>query len=73
MPLEKGRAEHAGCLLEKFETNPRMIECAVFQDESDFQLQVPINSQIIVFILRVKRKMFPIKIFLIKLIDNLLK
>ena len=41
----KRRVERAGCLLEKFETNPRMIERAVFPDESDFPLQVPINSQ----------------------------
>ena len=41
----KRTAECTGCLLEKFETNPRIIECAVFQDESDFLLQVPIYSQ----------------------------
>ena len=41
----KRRVERAGCLLEKFETNPLMIESAVFQDESNFSLQIPINSQ----------------------------
>ena len=35
----KRRVERAGCLLEKFETNARMIERAVFQDESDFPLK----------------------------------
>ena len=33
----KRRVERAGCLLEKFETNPRMIERAVFQDEVTFR------------------------------------
>ena len=32
-------------LLEKFETKPPLIEHAVFQDESDFPLQIPVNSQ----------------------------
>ena len=41
----KRRVECAGYLLEKFETNPRMIERAVYQDESDFPLQIPMNSQ----------------------------
>ena len=41
----KWKVERAGCLFEKFETNPGMIERAVFQDESDFPLQIPINSQ----------------------------
>ena len=41
----KRRVERAGCLLEKFETNPRMIERAVFPDESDFPLEIQINSQ----------------------------
>ena len=41
----KRRVERAGCLLEKFETNTRKTERAVFQDESDFPLQLPINSQ----------------------------
>ena len=44
-PTEKRRVEHASCLLEKFELNPQMTEHAVFQDESDFRLQIPINSQ----------------------------
>ena len=43
IPLEKEETR-AGCLLEKFETNPRMIERAVFQDESDFPLEIPMNS-----------------------------
>ena len=42
---QKRRVERAGCLLEKFETNSQMIEHAVFQDESDFPLQIPLNSQ----------------------------
>ena len=41
----KRREEHAGCLLEKFETNSQMIGRAVFQDEGDFLLQISINSQ----------------------------
>ena len=32
-------------LRKKFETNPQMIECAVFQDKSHFPLQISINSQ----------------------------
>ena len=39
------RIQRAKFLLEKFQTNPRMIERAVFQDESDFPLQVPLNIQ----------------------------
>ena len=34
----KRRVKHVGCLLEKSETNPRMIERAVFQAESNFPL-----------------------------------
>ena len=37
--------ERAGCLLEKFETNPQVIEHAGFQDENDFPLQIPMNCQ----------------------------
>ena len=40
----KRRVEHAGCLVENFETNSRMIEHVAFQNESDFPLQIPINS-----------------------------
>ena len=39
------RIQRAKFLLEKFQTNPRMIERAVFQDEGDFPLQVPLNIQ----------------------------
>ena len=39
------RIERAASLLEKFRRNPRMIERAVFQDESDFPLQVWLNNQ----------------------------
>jgi len=39
------RIQRANFLLEKFQKNPRMIERAVFQDESDFRLQVPLNIQ----------------------------
>lgn len=39
------RIERAAGLIEKFKNNPRMIERAVFQDESDFPLQIPLNSQ----------------------------
>ena len=39
------RVERAGYLMEKFNQNPRMIERAVFQDESDFPLQIPLNCQ----------------------------
>ena len=41
----KRRVELADCLLEKFETNPRMVQHAVFKDERDFPLQIPINNQ----------------------------
>ena len=41
----KRRIERASNLLEKFQKNPRMIERAVFQDESDFPLQIPLNNQ----------------------------
>ena len=41
--------EDAGCLLEKFEASPQMIERVIFQDafkfESEFLLQISINSQ----------------------------
>ena len=39
------RVERAAGLVEKFKNNPRMIERAVFQDESDFPLEIPLNSQ----------------------------
>ena len=46
---QKGHFEHSGCLLEKFEASPQMIERAVFQDEfkfeSEFLLQISISSQ----------------------------
>lgn len=41
----KRRVERADGLFEKFKTNPRMIERAVFQDKSDFPLEIPLNSQ----------------------------
>ena len=41
-PLEK-KEQSVLLLLEKFETN--LAERAVFQDESDFPLQIPINSR----------------------------
>ena len=43
----KRRVEGTGCLLEKFETNPRMIEFAVFQGESDFPLKIPVTVKMI--------------------------
>ena len=42
---QKRRLECAGCLLEKFEINPIMIEREVFKDKRDFLLQLPLNSQ----------------------------
>ena len=39
------RVSRAAGLVEKFKSNSRMIERAVFQDESNFPLQVPLNSQ----------------------------
>jgi transposase len=39
------RLERASNLVRKFEQNPRMVERAVFQDESPFTLEVPVNSQ----------------------------
>ena len=41
----KRRVKRATCVLKKFETNLLMIEHAVFQDESEFHLQVSISSQ----------------------------
>ena len=41
----KRRVERSTSLFEKFRKNPRMIERAVFQDESDFPLQIPNNPQ----------------------------
>ncbi|XP_066910471.1 uncharacterized protein [Clytia hemisphaerica] len=41
----KRRVDRAAGLAQKFKSNPRMIERAVFQDESDFPLQVPLNTQ----------------------------
>ena len=41
----KRRVDRAAGLVQKFKSNPRMIERAVFQDESDFPLQVPLNAQ----------------------------
>lgn len=34
----KRRVKRAGCVLQKFQTNLLMIEHAIFQEESDFQL-----------------------------------
>ena len=39
------RTVRAANLAEKFGGNPRMIERAVFQDESEFPLEIPINHQ----------------------------
>ena len=39
------RVERSINLIEKFSKNPRMIEKAVWQDEKDFPLHVPVNSQ----------------------------
>ena len=39
------RVNRASALVQKFGKNVRMIERAVFQDESDFPLQIPMNSQ----------------------------
>jgi len=39
------RVDRVAILLKKFNKNPRMIERAVFQDESDFPLEIPLNSQ----------------------------
>ena len=36
--------ERASVLLAKFEKNPRMNDCAVFKDKSDFLLKLPTNS-----------------------------
>ena len=41
----KRRVDRAAGLVQKFKSNPRLIERAVFQDESDFPLQVPLNTQ----------------------------
>ena len=37
--------ERASNLVRKFEQNPCMVERAVFQDESPFTLEVPVNFQ----------------------------
>ena len=39
------RVERSINLAEKFEQNPRMIEKAVWQDEKDFPLDLPVNTQ----------------------------
>ena len=39
------RVERSANLIEKFAKNPRMIEKTVWQDEKDFPLYVPVNSQ----------------------------
>ena len=39
------RSTRAAALAEKFERYPRMIEKAVWQDEKDFTLDVPLNPQ----------------------------
>ena len=52
------------------ETNPRMIEHAVFQGESYFLQQIQINNQNDRVYFKGWREMFPIKTFLIKLTDN---
>jgi len=39
------RVEWTAGLLKKFKKNPCMIKRAVFQDESDFPLEIPLNSQ----------------------------
>lgn len=39
------RLQRAAGLIEKFEKNKRMIEKCVWQDEKDFTLEVPVNSQ----------------------------
>ena len=39
------RTNRSGGLAEKIGGNPRMIERAVFQDKSDFPLEIPINRQ----------------------------
>ena len=41
----KRRVERAKRLAGRFESNPRMIKKAVWQDEKDFTFQVPTNSQ----------------------------
>ena len=50
-----------------------MIEHAVFQDESDFPLQIPINSQNDSVYFKDQKKDVPEKNFPIKLIGNLPK
>lgn len=39
------RVNRAVGLIKKFEKNPRMIEKTVWQDEKDFSLHVPVNTQ----------------------------
>ena len=39
------RVDRAAGLVERFGNNPRMIEPGVFQDESNFPLQIPTNRQ----------------------------
>ena len=45
------------------ETDPRMIEHTVFQDEDDFPLQIPINSQNDRVCFKVRKKDAPNKSF----------
>ena len=39
------RENHAGSLRERFQSNIRMIEKTIWQDEKDFTLEVPANLQ----------------------------
>eukprot|EP00111_Clytia_hemisphaerica_P002908 TCONS_00008243-protein len=57
-------------LHEKFAKNPRMIERAIFQDESDFPLQVPLKAKTIEFTTKAQRKTFLMKTFSMKATAN---
>lgn len=57
----KRRLEHAGCLLEKFETSSEMIKCEVFQGKSYSLLQVSVHSQIDCIYFKCQKKDVPDK------------
>ena len=62
--------ERASVLLAKFEKNPRMNDCAVFKDKSDFLLKLPTNSQKNRVSFKGQKNDVSDKRFLIKQIDN---
>lgn len=59
--------------LKKLEKNPRIIKCAVFQDESEFPLELPLNIKINTAYYNGKKRTFQKNTFFIHKIVSLLK